>query len=317
MSLGTSGCKARPCKAWTGWEFPDLKRVDFCYNGTITGTTGASEENFLKPFAQRGFVRGHAPNTFFADRDEDPWKHMFKPGVKTSYRFSFHPAKGGAEFVIGETSYEDMLSEADFEKVVALPADEAAYLRRISSLDLPRVFDAGTKAPATCSDEDLTSREPLLAARPALVMINVDALANQGEKRRGIPLNYEPSSEESRGRFALGSLLSARRAFDERAAMRVVPAFRVTAYRAPSSDTGSSGIGFKGEVQVAIAVLDLTERRVLCRTTARATNSGSFKAPPEFDAFSANLLQNLEGAAVAALRAANPKLAPHPIPVSP
>jgi len=317
--LLTGGCKARVCKAWAGWDIPQLKSVDTCYGGELAGTTAATEAAFKRPFEERGLARGYPASARLGEKD--PWTYMFKAGEPHQYKFSFHPGKEKSEFVLSESATQsDMLSEADLKQVVTLPEDEAAYDQRLANLDVPRLFDAADKAPARCTDEDIVSREPGIASRSTFVMLNVDALANKGEKRRGIPGNYEARSQEALGKEALGSLLRERRSFDQRVAMRIVPAFRVTAYREPSkrgSEAAGINVGLKGEVQIAIAAIDLKEKRVLCRTSARATNSGSFKGTADGDAFAADLRDNLEAAAVVAIRAANPKLAPETAPVAP
>jgi hypothetical protein len=306
------------CEAWSGWELPPLKKVGTCYRSNLSGETDATLDDLARMFEKKGFVRGRSGAGTMADNRS--WSFFFKEGEPESYRLSF----SSGSFVIGGTippRKEQFVIESDWRKLESFSSDVAAYVKGLQ--DVVAVFDAQDKAPSKCSDEDLTAREPQLAERTSRFLLNVDALAKKPETRRGVPDRLPLHDQKALDGEQPPQVLWARRAFDEIAPMRIVPAFRVLTYHEPGRAGDKSIKG--GMVELSLAVIDLKERRALCRTTARGTtgeqveytvlthhrdgkqlDNGTVIGDPVADGLS----WNVEAAAFAALGAMNPKLQP-------
>ena len=317
------------CAEWREWELPKLSKVSSCYASSFSGTTTAEPDEVRAVFERKGFVRGHDLDGAMTTRD--PWTTLTKSDEPTSFRMSF--AHG--DFVLNKrnatrTGASETVSVEEWQAMVALPRDGAAYAAKVRALDLPAVFDAGANARATCTDEELDVREPLLGERTVPGLVDVDVLATaKPETRRGVPPGFSPVPESELEKMSRGDARAARRTLDEILKRRLVPAFRVTRYKEPSRGTRAADVFFEsGSVELAVAVIDLQERRVLCRATGKAENSAHVKravlATPGSsalegravgDAEALDLMENVTAAARRALSSMNAKLAWKPAPV--
>jgi hypothetical protein len=307
------GCKARPCAEWRDVELPKLKKVDTCYSSSIAGTTAATEGELVGAFEKAGFVRGHNGDGVMTRKD--PWIVLAKKDAPESFKMSLN---GSGEFVIDrQIARTDFIPESEWKRLWSVPADAVAQASRLEAAGLPALFEAKDKAPVTCASADLLSREPKIGERRQRYLVNADALGTKIESRRGVPGNVAFEGADGLEKQMRGEMLRQRRELDDIAAMRVVPVFHVTAYEEPShpkTASGPIGVYFGGEVAVALAVVDLQERRVLCRTTARAESSKNLDMKAEGtevvgDPVASDLRTNLDRAIGNALTAATPLLA--------
>lgn len=281
LALGlANGCKPDVCAPWKDFELR-LESVELCTSAEISGSTKATEEDIVASFAQRGYLRGRSGDgSGSIARQSDA--SFFKDDSSPTYKLLLTQLKDG-RLVLNESQpipRERFVVEADWQKIERLPVDVAAYLEGLAWV--PSAFGpvvpsdakkkSGTETSAQCTDADLLAADPEIGSRKSRHLVNVDAIGAAPESRRGVPGLLKPIAKEAIGKTATSDLVRTLRELEPILTARVVPAFRVMAYRPPgTASTALRSDKFVdefvgGEVEISLAVLDLKEHRVICRT---------------------------------------------------
>lgn len=323
-SLVVIGCgksNATMCEPFTSVGLPQVTRIDRCDAEGIGGETTAKPEAFVAAFAAAGYEIGRD----VAEPDyADDWVRVRKGGVTYRVTSTFEKVEQREQpyFSISRDEPRKWMPEATWQGIQTVPAARDKLLekwRTVANL-------ANNKAPKTCPA--LGDLDPAMTAAPSSFLLNLDSgdLAGRPEQRysRG-PELFSGQVPDKMYSTNMDDLVKWKANLDALAARRIVPVIRITKYDAPSVPSGYNVMGTftPGKATFDVIVVDLAERRVLCRskskaessetieatTTTRTSESGTIEEISTTANAAGDLASNIEKAAFAELRKMSPTFA--------
>lgn len=285
-----SGCKGKSvCGPYQAMNLPGVTKIDRCdveptSGYGIGGETTASGADLVKAIGASGFEIGRDGGGTVGEQRE---KVYIRKDGQAYYLFTnLKPRPGGNNFfsIVPAPEPKRWLPEASWQKLLTARADRQALIDRLRAV---RPLLADPKAPAKC-DASLGSLDPELAKAPKAVLVNLDSRDVMGrDAGRGPALFADPiETADEEYKATVEKLVAFRADIDRIAARRVVPMLTITEYR-PLKKTGESKPGdtFEfvsgGEAKFDVAVVDLKEQRVLCRSKGEASLVDKSKGPPK------------------------------------
>ncbi|APR81939.1 Hypothetical protein A7982_07288 [Minicystis rosea] len=285
-----SGCKKKSvCGPYLAMNLPGVTKIDRCEveptsGYGIGGETTASGADLVKAIAAGGFEIGRDGDGAIG---EQLHRVYIRKDGQAYYMFTdLKPRPGGNNFfsIVPTHEPKSWLPEASWQTLLTARADRQALIERLRAV---RPLLADPKAPAKC-DASLGTLDPELAKAPNAVLVNLDARDFMGRNAgRGPALFVDPiETDDEEYRAKVQKLVALRADIDRIAARRVVPMLTFTEYR-PVKKSGESKPGDTfdivsgGEAKFDIAVVDLKEPRLLCRSKGEASLVDKAKGPPK------------------------------------
>ncbi|MGE0401913.1 MAG: hypothetical protein AB7T06_34740 [Kofleriaceae bacterium] len=272
--VGACGGDEKPknaamCAPFTELQLPSITRLDWCTSTELTGETTASPEEFAKAFEAAGYEAGRDAQDMNIAKDH-MWFRRGDVAFSMSARFEGSPARKNPYFSIRRDTPKKWLPESAWQAHESTPA---AKRKMVAALRVAgELFTADAKAPKKCPS--LAELDPMLATAARSVIVNLEGRYFQGDKGRGPDLfdgdltfaSMEEASKE--GEY-----------FEQVGARRIVPVARITSYDAPvATDSGVRAGEFKpGSAAFDVGVVDLVEKKILCRSSATAESSGTIR----------------------------------------
>jgi hypothetical protein len=255
-----------------------VTKIDRCsVEEGIWGETTAKPEAFVAAFKAAGFELGRdGASPDYADH----WLYVRKGA--TEYRVDLEFLSGGDNrenpfFSISADKAKEWLPEATWQSIQNLPAQRDKLIERWRG-----VADViGNKAPKECPA--LGDLDPAMRKAPTSFLLNIDAgdLAGTPEQRfaRG-PELFAFTLPEKLERSNMKDVIEAKAKLDALGARRIVPVIRMTKYDAPSVPSGINILGTftPGKATFEVAVVDLVDKKLLCRSKAKAASSETIEA---------------------------------------
>jgi hypothetical protein len=179
-------------------------------------------------------------------------------------------------FMITRDAPRKWLAEPTWQSVQTSPADREQWLGTVRTV--AGIFGPRARAPKRCPP--LTDLDVALATAPTALLVNVDSIDFTGTQQRHYIRGPELfSSELPRADDPLEHFVEARAELEQFRVRRIVPVMRVTALKEPYvPGVNVTGTFTPGTAEFDFGLVDLTEKRVLCRSHGKATSSAVIEA---------------------------------------
>lgn len=263
---------ATMCPPFTELKLPSITRLDRCDGNDLTGETTAKPEAFAAAFGAAGYEMGRDTNEPKYTKD---WMYFRRKDdvFMMSSKFERSENRESPFFYIKRDKPRKWLPEATWQAVLTFPGERDKLLA--SYRGIADIFTAEARAPKQCppiADDAMTSSPTLL--------VNLDSSDLAGNKQhrfkrgpelfaKGPPAEYESFDENVARRAELDTLRP----------RRIVPVMRVTTFKDPVvPGLNVTGTFTPGSAAFEIGVVDLAEKRVLCRSRGKAANSETIEA---------------------------------------
>lgn len=284
-------CKGKVCGPYVSMKLPGVTEISRCdpspdIPGGIDGVTTASWPEFVKALSASGFELGRDAKSTYGEAKSIQY---FRKDGSTYYMLvdlQPRPKGGGSYFGIKPGEPQKWLPEASWEKLASAREDRKALIERLRGVSA--IVEASPKAPKQC-DGSLVALDPTLAKTANRVLLNLDSggfgdpkAPRESRGPESFPKEREDNGNHSQYNEQVYRLVPERQQLDELAERRVVPVIKMTKYQAAKVDHDPESKSplnlFRGGVAAFdVAVVDLKERRVLCRSSAWAESSKHLK----------------------------------------
>ncbi len=265
----------------------------------------------MRALEAKGFTAGRQTDGTY--RNQQSWVIFMKSDDPSFYKMPSDVGHRGGKsyefFFDKQSKSPNWIPEATWKGLSTLDADRAALATKLAAA--AQLFADTKSAPERCDDavlaQDPALNTPVLGAKKQSFLLDTDLHGIAGwpaESRAyttgAAPKPREKPSEPLESRM-ISDLVFDRSALDDLSKIRMLRVVRVTSYEAPrvtSKDTNKeSPIDFfiGGRAAFDVGVVDLTERKVLCRGKGEAQSSKSIKEGQTADGDTSVVLKRISG----------------------
>lgn len=264
------------CEPYTSIKLPEITRIDRCGADGLSGETTAKPEAFIAAFKAAGFELGRdvSEPKYAAD-----WFWAKKGGQTYRITATFDKVEQRQHpyFAISADQPRKWLPEATWVAIKTTPERREALLAKWRGVgDL-----LGQKAPKACPALD--ELDPAFAKDSTDLLLNLDGKDLSPTPRfRGArgPEMFEREPPSEANYSSMDEFVEYDARITVMSARRIVPVIRVTSFEDPDVPTSANilGVFTPGRAAFEVAVVDLAEHKVLCRSKAEARNSETIEA---------------------------------------
>ncbi|AKT43557.1 hypothetical protein [Chondromyces crocatus] len=281
LLLACAGCeKPSVCGPYATMNLPGVTQVDRCdadpsSDYGISGETTADGSALVKAIAQSGFELGRDGKTPFEHAAKR--QHMRKDGTTYAMFTDLGKRPSGANyFSIQQDKVRSWVPEESWQKVQTSDAARQTLIDKLRGTSA--LLDATPSAPEKCAGS-LDALDPTLASEPRKLLVNLDARDFREAGAHGPSIFLARVEKERRSYEQLDQLVAEREEIDRLAARRVVAIVKATEYQ-PVKDSSKSTLPSSrdqvrfvtgGDAKFVVAVVDLKENRILCRSKGEAS----------------------------------------------